>query len=258
MKDRPTRRSILVASEKNAGQSTSDTSNQHGSTDLTQDAQRLVAASSAGSKMHATSQSSFSNFNVPMANFHQQVLLQYAAMHAAASSSANSSVTAAAVAAVAGSLNSAGGRLPAFCLVFWDLIKLVDSSLIDMSSQPLFSKDALRALMRQVDAEQKLDVDVEDLLLDVASDFVLKVAHSSCLLAKHRHSTTLELKDAQLHLDRNYDIRVPGFGEELPEITRRRKTGQRVHASRILHIRETIRKSSMIKRSERLRAKKRN
>ncbi|XJO78645.1 hypothetical protein BDV3_003052 [Batrachochytrium dendrobatidis] len=257
MKDRPTRRSILVASEKNAGQSTSDTSNQHGSTDLTQDAQRLVAASSAGSKMHATSQSSFSNFNVPMANFHQQVLLQYAAMHAAASSSANSSVTAAAVAAVAGSLNSAGGIRPMGLRSAFSTLSS-DSSLIDMSSQPLFSKDALRALMRQVDAEQKLDVDVEDLLLDVASDFVLKVAHSSCLLAKHRHSTTLELKDAQLHLDRNYDIRVPGFGEELPEITRRRKTGQRVHASRILHIRETIRKSSMIKRSERLRAKKRN
>ncbi|KAH6582483.1 hypothetical protein BASA61_008513 [Batrachochytrium salamandrivorans] len=263
MRERATRRSILVNGDKSSAQSFSDaSSSQQSTSDLSQDAQRLVAASAAGAKLPATSQSQFQGFNVPMASFHQHVLLQYAAMHAAVSTPTStaapvSSGTAAAVAAVAGTLNSSSGIRPVVLRPGF-ISQPSDSIPADMSAQPLLSKEALRTLMRQVDAEQKLDVDVEDLLLDVANDFVQKVAQASCQLAKHRHATALELKDAQIHLDRDYDIRVPGFGEELPDITRKRKGGQRVHASRVLHIRDTIRKASIVKRSERLRAKKRN
>ncbi|KAH6576929.1 hypothetical protein BASA62_001107 [Batrachochytrium salamandrivorans] len=267
MRERATRRSILVNGDKSSAQSFSDaSSSQQSTSDLSQDAQRLVAASAAGAKLPATSQSQFQGFNVPMASFHQHVLLQYAAMHAAVSTPTStaapvSSGTAAAVAAVAGTLNSSSGIRPVVLRPGF-ISQPSDSIPADMSAQPLLSKEALRTLMRQVDAEQKLDVDVEDVgyhfASHVANDFVQKVAQASCQLAKHRHATALELKDAQIHLDRDYDIRVPGFGEELPDITRKRKGGQRVHASRVLHIRDTIRKASIVKRSERLRAKKRN
>lgn len=36
----------------------------------------------------------------------------------------------------------------------------------------------------------------------------------SCQLAKHRGSDTLEAKDVQLHLERNWNIRVPTSGRD--------------------------------------------
>ncbi|KAL2913321.1 Transcription initiation factor TFIID subunit 12 [Polyrhizophydium stewartii] len=129
---------------------------------------------------------------------------------------------------------------------------------LDVTEQPLLSKESLRKLMRQVDSEQKLDVDVEDLLIDVASDFVQKVTQACSRLAKHRHATVIEARDAQLHLDRNYDLRC-GLGEELMDSGRRRKgpPQKTPHSMRVQHVRDAIRKASAVKRSERLRAKRR-
>ena len=37
--------------------------------------------------------------------------------------------------------------------------------IVDMSAQPMLSKDALRNLTNQIDSEQRLDADVEDVLV---------------------------------------------------------------------------------------------
>jgi len=51
-------------------------------------------------------------------------------------------------------------------------------------------------------------------LLQVADDFVDQVVSSACKLAKLRSSSTLEIRDLQLILERNYNIRVPGYASD--------------------------------------------
>lgn len=38
------------------------------------------------------------------------------------------------------------------------------------------------------------------MLLQLADDFVETTVNAACLLAKHRHANTVEVKDVQLHL----------------------------------------------------------
>lgn len=49
------------------------------------------------------------------------------------------------------------------------------------------------------------------MLLDLADQFVEEVTMVSCQLARHRGGDTLEPRDLKLCLEKNWDIRVPGY-----------------------------------------------
>ncbi|KAI9827079.1 MAG: Transcription initiation factor TFIID subunit 12 [Phylliscum demangeonii] len=53
--------------------------------------------------------------------------------------------------------------------------------------------------------------DADKAVLQFADDFVDQVVTDACKLAKIRGSNTLELRDLQLVLERQYNIRVPGY-----------------------------------------------
>ncbi|XP_077151760.1 transcription initiation factor TFIID subunit 12 isoform X1 [Ranitomeya variabilis] len=81
-------------------------------------------------------------------------------------------------------------------------------------SNQVLSKKKLHDLVREVDPNEQLDEDVEEMLLQIADDFIESVVSAACQLARHRKSNTLEVKDVQLHLERQWNMWIPGFGSE--------------------------------------------
>ncbi|BDD63304.1 Transcription initiation factor TFIID subunit 12 [Monascus purpureus] len=88
---------------------------------------------------------------------------------------------------------------------------------LEGEGQRVLSKKMLDTLVRQVTRGgegEGLTPDAEEFILQMADDFVDDVVTAACRLAKLRPSSTLELRDIQLVLERNYNMRISGFGTD--------------------------------------------
>ncbi|KAF2101486.1 hypothetical protein NA57DRAFT_34985 [Rhizodiscina lignyota] len=89
----------------------------------------------------------------------------------------------------------------------------------------IISKKKLDELVRQVTGAegggQGLTSEVEEAMLQIADDFVDEVITAACRLAKLRDSATLDIRDIQIILERNYNIRIPGYATDEVRIVRK-------------------------------------
>ncbi|XP_071698384.1 transcription initiation factor TFIID subunit 12-like [Rutidosis leptorrhynchoides] len=107
------------------------------------------------------------------------------------------------------------------------------------SCNRIISKRSIQEIVAQIDPTERLDPEVEDILIDVADEFVESVTTFACSLAKHRKSNTLESKDILLHLEKNWNMSLPGFGGD--EIKCYKKPfGNDVHRERLAAIKRSI------------------
>lgn len=102
-----------------------------------------------------------------------------------------------------------------------------DTSSLDANATGrVFNKRKLSDLINTIgvdegDGKTTIDGNVEELLLDLADEFIHSVTSFACRLAKHRKVDSVEAKDIQLHLDKNWNIKIPGYA--MDEIRSNRK-----------------------------------
>ncbi|CAD7693898.1 unnamed protein product [Nyctereutes procyonoides] len=114
----------------------------------------------------------------------------------------------------------------------------------------VLTKKKLQDLVREVDPNEQLDEDVEEMQAPnrcatqgspIADDFIESVVTAACQLARHLKSSTLEVKDVQLHLERQWNMWIPGFGSEEIRPYKKACTTE-AHKQRMALIRKTTKK----------------
>lgn len=123
------------------------------------------------------------------------------------------------------------------------------------SAIQILSKRKLMDLVAMLDPQQRMDSDVQDALLELADTFIESVTTFSCMLAKHRQSNSLDVQDLKLHVESQYNIRVPGFFASAnvdPLIlgsAKRKAVPSNIHAARVAAVKKAIYEDSVNKRS---------
>ncbi len=68
------------------------------------------------------------------------------------------------------------------------------------AANQVLDRKRLQELVKEVDAHEQLDEDVEELLLHIADDFIEQTVTQAAQLAKHRRAPTVDARDVQVVL----------------------------------------------------------
>jgi transcription initiation factor TFIID subunit 12 len=80
----------------------------------------------------------------------------------------------------------------------------------------VLDKDKIKLIANRIDPDQKVEADVNELLMDLLNEFITTTVSTSCKVAKLEKSLVLQPNHLVYNLERNYNIKVPGFGLEYP------------------------------------------
>ena len=106
----------------------------------------------------------------------------------------------------------------------------------------ILDKNRLQELVQEVDPNEQLEEEVEDILLTMADDFIESLVSTSAMFAKHRKSSTLDVKDVQLALEKNWKIWIPGFGSDDQHRHHKKSFATEAHKQRMALIKKTLKK----------------
>lgn len=108
----------------------------------------------------------------------------------------------------------------------------------------VLNKQRLQELINEIDPCEQLDEEAEEVILQMADDFIESIVTSSCQIAKHRGSKSLEVRDVQLVLEKNFNMNIPGFGNTLSGLNRLKSHSSttEAHKQRMALIRKTLKK----------------
>jgi len=106
----------------------------------------------------------------------------------------------------------------------------------------IISKRKLHELVAQLSPNEKLDTEVEEVLIEFIEDFIEQVTSSACNLAKHRNSNVLEVKDLVCLLERNWNIKIPGYGSATTDTVKsyKRPFTSQAHQTRLSLVRKSL------------------
>merc|ERR1719369_840087 len=110
-----------------------------------------------------------------------------------------------------------------------------------VSESQVLDKKRLCELVKEVDPAEQLDEDVEDVLLQIADDFIEQTVSQACALAKHRKANNIDVRDVQIVLERNWNMWIPGFGTEEIRPYKRSATTE-AHKQRMAVIKKALKK----------------
>lgn len=121
--------------------------------------------------------------------------------------------------------------------------KPVQNSNLGNTNEPvqIVTKQRLQDVVREIDQTLNLEDEVEEILLTYVDEFVDRCLNGAALIAKNRHCNSIEVKDVQQFLSRNYNMWTPGFGTDELKPYKRSLTTE-AHKQRTALIRKTLKK----------------
>ncbi|XP_018565174.1 transcription initiation factor TFIID subunit 12 [Anoplophora glabripennis] len=120
-------------------------------------------------------------------------------------------------------------------------VKTVQQNISSNEPLQVLTKQRLQDLVRETDQTLNLEEEVEEIILNYVDEFIDRCLNGAALIAKNRHVNTIEVKDVQQFLNRNYNMWTPGFGTDELRPYKRSLTTE-AHKQRIALIRKTLKK----------------
>ncbi|CAH8551839.1 unnamed protein product [Schistosoma intercalatum] len=121
-----------------------------------------------------------------------------------------------------------------------DQTNLNSKCITDEQTNSVFTSSSLSELLTEFEPHLQLDPDVEEVITNLANEFIVNCAEKAQQLASHRGISNVEAKDVVFCMERDWNVIVPGFATE-ERIVRKSFTTE-AHKQRLALIKKQIKK----------------